>query len=48
MNPGADGIYPEESHHYQVLFVVGMVLFAITFVINMTADLVVKGIRKRG
>ena len=48
LNPGADGIYPEESHHYQVLFVVGMVLFAITFVINMTAALVVKGIRKRG
>lgn len=48
LNPAANGIFPEESHHYQVLFVVGMVLFALTFVINMTADLVVKGIRKRG
>jgi len=48
LSPGPGGVYPVEAHHYQVLFVVGMVLFAITFVINMTADLVVKGIRKRG
>lgn len=31
--------------HYRVLFVIGVVLFAITFVVNLTADLVVKGIR---
>ena len=31
--------------HYQVLFVLGMVLFAITFVVNLAADLIVKGIR---
>ncbi len=31
--------------HYRVLFVIGLVLFAVTFVVNMTADLVVKGIR---
>ena len=31
--------------HYRVLFVIGMVLFALAFVINLTADLVVKGIR---
>jgi len=43
----ADGTYPAEAHHYQALFVVGMVLFAVTFVINMTADLIVKGIRKK-
>jgi len=43
--PEADGTYCEEAHHYQVLFVIGMVLFAITFVINLTADLIVKGVR---
>jgi phosphate transport system permease protein len=35
------------SDHYQVLFVIGTLLFVITFVVNVTADLVVKGIRKR-
>jgi phosphate transport system permease protein len=34
------------SDHYQVLFIIGILLFSITFVINITADLVVKGIRK--
>ncbi|MDA1087690.1 MAG: phosphate ABC transporter permease subunit PstC [Verrucomicrobia bacterium] len=33
------------SQHYQVLFVIGLLLFTITFVVNMTADLVVKGIK---
>lgn len=32
--------------HYRVLFVIGTVLFAVTFVVNLTADLVVKGIRR--
>ena len=31
--------------HYRVLFVIGLLLFAITLVINLIADLVVKGIR---
>lgn len=31
--------------HYRVLFVIGMVLFAIAFVVNFVADLAVKGIR---
>lgn len=31
--------------HYRVLFLIGMVLFVIAFVVNLTADLVVKGIR---
>jgi phosphate transport system permease protein len=31
--------------HYNVLFVIGVVLFAITFVVNLTADLIVKGVR---
>jgi phosphate transport system permease protein len=30
--------------HYRVLFVIGLVLFVITFVVNLIADLVVKGI----
>jgi len=35
----------EGDIHYRVLFVIGLVLFAVTFVVNLTADLVVKGIR---
>jgi len=35
------------SDHYQVLFVIGILLFSITFVVNLTADLIVKGIRKK-
>ena len=35
------------SDHYRVLFVIGMLLFSITFVVNLSADLIVKGIRKR-
>ncbi|MHB0957906.1 MAG: phosphate ABC transporter permease subunit PstC [Pirellulaceae bacterium] len=31
--------------HYRVLFVIGLVLFGVTFVVNLTADLVVRGIR---
>ncbi len=31
--------------HYRVLFVVGLVLFAIAFVVNLSADIIVKGIR---
>lgn len=31
--------------HYRVLFVIGILLFVITFVINLAADLAVKGIR---
>jgi phosphate transport system permease protein len=33
------------EEHYRVLFVIGIVLFVIALVINLTADLVVKGIR---
>jgi phosphate transport system permease protein len=33
--------------HYQVLFMIGVVLFVITFVVNLTADLVVKGVRSQ-
>jgi phosphate transport system permease protein len=34
------------SDHYQALFTIGIFLFLITFVINMTADLIVRGIRR--
>lgn len=34
------------SDHYQALFTIGIFLFLITFVINLTADLIVRGIRK--
>jgi phosphate transport system permease protein len=35
------------SPHYQVLFIIGMLLFTITFMVNLCADLVVRGIRRR-
>jgi phosphate transport system permease protein len=34
------------SDHYGVLFTIGIFLFIITFLINLTADLIVRGIRK--
>jgi phosphate transport system permease protein len=41
------GEAPENSEHYQVLFIIGILLFVITFFVNLIADLVVKGVRKR-
>ena len=38
----------ETSHggdHYRALFVIGMLLFAMTFVVNLTADLIIRGTR---
>ena len=35
------------SNHYQILFLIGVLLFSITFVVNLSADLIVKGIRKK-
>ncbi|MGD8327924.1 MAG: phosphate ABC transporter permease subunit PstC [Acidobacteriota bacterium] len=35
------------STHYQVLFTLGIFLFLVTFMINLTADLIVRGIRNR-
>ena len=40
------GEAPRNSEHYQALFTVGLLLFAMTFVINLVSDLVVRGIRK--
>ncbi len=34
------------STHYQALFALGIFLFVVTFVINLSADLIVRGIRK--
>ncbi len=34
------------SDHYGVLFTIGIFLFLITFLINLTADLIIRGIRK--
>jgi phosphate transport system permease protein len=41
------GEAPVHSDHYQVLFIIGILLFTITFVVNLTADIVVRGIRAR-
>lgn len=35
------------SDHYRVLFAIGVLLFLITFVVNLAADLAVRGIRRR-
>ena len=34
------------GEHYQVLFVIGMLLFVMTFAVNLTADLVIRGTRR--
>ena len=35
------------SEHYQALFTLGILLFVVTFVINLTADLVVRGVKRK-
>lgn len=35
------------SDHYRVLFLIGVLLFLITFVVNLTADLVIRGIKRK-
>jgi len=35
------------SDHYRVLFLTGILLFAITFAVNITADIVIRGVRKK-
>jgi phosphate transport system permease protein len=39
------GESPVGSDHYQVLFIIGILLFTITFAVNLGADLIVRGIR---
>lgn len=41
------GETPVGSDHYGALFTLGIFLFVVTFLINLTADLVVRGIRKK-
>ncbi len=41
------GEAPVNSEHYQVLFIIGILLFSITFMVNLTADLIVRGIRNK-
>jgi phosphate transport system permease protein len=35
------------SDHYRALFTLGIFLFVVTFLINLTADLIVRGVRKK-
>lgn len=41
------GEAPAGSDHYQVLFLTGVLLFTITFVVNLAADFFVRGIPKK-
>jgi phosphate transport system permease protein len=41
------GEAPANSEHYQVLFLMGVLLFLITFLVNLSADFVVRGIRRK-
>jgi phosphate transport system permease protein len=38
---------PAHSDHYRVLFLTGVQLFAITFVVNLAADFIIRGVRRR-
>ncbi len=41
------GEAPAGSEHYRVLFLTGILLFGITFAVNLTADFVIRGFRKK-
>jgi len=41
------GEAPAGSDHYRVLFLTGILLFAITFAVNITADFVIRGIKRK-
>ncbi|MEW5984160.1 MAG: phosphate ABC transporter permease subunit PstC [Acidobacteriota bacterium] len=41
------GEAPAGSDHYRVLFLTGVQLFAITFAVNLAADLAIRGVRKK-
>ena len=38
----------EGGRHWQILFLIGVVLFILTFFVNLVADIVVKGVRGQG
>jgi phosphate transport system permease protein len=42
------GEAPVGSDHYRVLFLTGVLLFCITFAVNIIADLAIRGVRRRG
>jgi phosphate transport system permease protein len=41
------GEAPANSPHYQVLFLTGVLLFLLTFVVNLSADLIIRGVRRK-
>ncbi len=41
------GESPRGGDHYRVLFLIGILLFTITFIVNLAADLIVKGVRRK-
>ena len=41
------GEAPANSDHYRVLFLTGVLLFLITFVVNLSADFIVRGIKRK-
>jgi len=41
------GETPMGSDHYRALFTLGILLFVVTFMINLAADLVVRGVKKK-
>jgi phosphate transport system permease protein len=41
------GEAPAGSDHYRVLFLTGVLLFCITFAVNLTADFVIRGVRRK-
>jgi len=41
------GEAPVHSDHYQVLFLIGVLLFTISFFVNLAADLIIKGIKRK-
>jgi phosphate transport system permease protein len=41
------GEAPAGSNHYRVLFLTGVLLFSFTFLVNLAADLVIRGVRKK-
>ncbi|MBI4404970.1 MAG: phosphate ABC transporter permease subunit PstC [Deltaproteobacteria bacterium] len=41
------GEAPKGGEHYQALFTIGLFLFAISFIVNLTADFMVRGFRRK-
>lgn len=41
------GEAPAGSNHYRVLFLTGILLFCITFAVNLAADFVIRGVREK-